>query len=88
MVHPHPITKVCTGNKTASEISNNTIKQQRSRATNMRYFCIRDQKTLKHFLIAWKAGQENIADYFTNNNNANHHKRVCTIYIHTDKTQW
>ena len=45
MGHPHPITQVCTDNTTAAGIVNGTIKQQLSRAMNMRYFWICDQKT-------------------------------------------
>ena len=44
--HPQTITQVCTENKTDAGIANDIIKQQRSRAINMPYFGIRDQKTL------------------------------------------
>ena len=38
-------------------------------------------KNLKNFLIAWKSGEENLAEYFIK-----HHKRVRTIHMQTDKT--
>ena len=53
---------------------------------NMRYFWIRDQKTLTKFLIVWKSRQENPADYFTRHYYVKHHKMVCSIYLLTDKT--
>ena len=42
-------------------------------------------KTLKNFLIAWKAGQENITESFTKHHSKKHHKRVRPVYIQTDK---
>ena len=46
-------------------------------------------KNLKKFLIIWKFGQENLADYFTKKYSAKHHKRVHPIYIKTDNmTRW
>ena len=86
MVHPHPVKKIRTDNKTASGIDNNTINQHRSRATNMRYFWIRDQKTLQKFLILWKAGQDNIANYSTKHYSVKHHKHVRPIYLQKNKT--
>ena len=50
MVNPQPITQGCTDNTTAAGIANDTVKEQRSRATNMHYFWIRDQKPLKNII--------------------------------------
>ena len=52
---------------------------------NMRYFWICD---FKLFLIAWKARQENLAEYFTKRHSVKHHKRVRPIYLQTYKTPW
>ena len=41
---------------------------------------------LKNNLIAWKSGQENLAEYFTKHNYEKHHKRVRPIYLRLDKT--
>ena len=57
MGHPHPITQVCTDNITATGITKNTTKQQQSRATNMRYFGIRDEKTFKN--LSFHGNQDN-----------------------------
>ena len=65
---------------TAAGIAKYTKKQQ-SRATNMQCFCIRDQKPFIIFLIAWKSGQENIADYFTKHHSTKNHKLVCPVYL-------
>ena len=84
--HTQPIIQVRTDNTTAAGTANNTIKKQQSRATNMQYFWIHGQKTLKDFLIAWKSGQGNLANYLTKYHSAKHHKLVRTIYLHTVKT--
>ena len=86
MIHPQTSAKLFMDNTTSSVIVNDTIKQQKSRAMNMRYFWICDPKTFKNFFIAWKSGQENIEDYFTKHHHVKHHKRVRPIYIQTEKT--
>ena len=45
----HPITQVCTDNITTTGVANYKMKQQPSRAMNMWYFLIRNQKPLKTF---------------------------------------
>jgi len=52
-------------NETATGIANDTIKKQRSRSTEMRFFWITDQINRRNFQIKWHPGQENLADYFT-----------------------
>ena len=81
MVHPQPITQLCTYSTTANVPTNDTIKQQQSRTMNMCYFWIRDQNIFKNFLIAWKSGQENIAYYFTKHHSVKHHKGGGVLYI-------
>ena len=56
--HPHPIKKVFKENITSSCIVKYTTKQQRSRAMNMQYFCIRDQKMLKTFSLHGNQGKK------------------------------
>ena len=85
MGHSKSVAQVCTYNTTAAGNAKNTIKQQQSGATNMQYFWICGQKHFKS-LIAWKARQENLADYFTKHHSSKRHKLVCPIYLHTDKT--
>ena len=44
--NPQPIIQVFIYNTMTSVIADNTLKRQHSRAMNMKYFGIRDQKTL------------------------------------------
>ena len=49
--HPQPPTPIITNNKCASGIANNTVKQKRSKAIDMRFFWIVDTIKQKTFLV-------------------------------------
>jgi len=61
--HPQPPTPIHVDNTTAVGIVNNTIKRQRSRSMEMRYFWLLDQETQKYVDIFYHPGQENLGDY-------------------------
>ena len=61
--HPQPPTPMHVDNSTAVGIVNNTIKRQRSRSMEMRYFWLLDQETQKYVDIFYHPGQENLGDY-------------------------
>ena len=61
--HPQPKTPVHCDNATAIGIANNTIKRQRSRAMEMRYFWVADKIAQDRYQLVWHPGQENLADY-------------------------
>jgi hypothetical protein len=61
--HPQPKTPVHSDNATAVGISNNTIKRQRSRAMEMRYFWTSEKEAQDVYSFKWHPGQENLADY-------------------------
>ena len=58
--HPHPPTPVHVDNTTTAGIVNNTIKQQRLPATEMRYFWLLDQKNSRYFKVCLKPRVENM----------------------------
>ena len=69
-------TKIFVENNTASEICNSTIKRQRSRSMNGKYFLLIDQVNLNTYRIVWAPGIEKLADYFTKHFAAAHHCNV------------
>jgi hypothetical protein len=81
MGHPQKATPVKTDNSTAAGISNNTMKQRRSRAMDMRFYWIRDRVQQQQFIVYWRPGTENLADYFTKHHAASHHREVRDTYI-------
>eukprot|EP00804_Cyclotella_cryptica_P003418 CCRYP_018558-RA/>CCRYP_018558-RA protein AED:0.36 eAED:0.21 QI:0/0/0/1/1/0.83/6/0/1396 len=58
--HPQPPTPIHCDNSTAAGIANNTVKRQRSRSMEMRYFWIADQVARKQFSVHWHPGLENM----------------------------
>eukprot|EP00804_Cyclotella_cryptica_P011876 CCRYP_004378-RA/>CCRYP_004378-RA protein AED:0.44 eAED:0.39 QI:0/0/0/1/1/1/2/0/442 len=81
--HNQPPTPTHCDNKTATGIANNTVKKQRSRSMEMRFFWVADQVNRRHFQVRWHPGQENLADYFTKHFEARHHISVRPWYLHT-----
>jgi hypothetical protein len=72
---------VQTNNSTACSIANNSIKQQRSRAIDMRWVCDRVQQ--QQFHIYWAPGKHNLADYYTKHHSATHHQQMRELYLHS-----
>jgi Reverse transcriptase (RNA-dependent DNA polymerase) len=82
MVYPQPPTPVQTDNSTACGIANDNIKQQRSRAIDMRFYWIHDRVQQQQFNIYWAPGKRNLADYYTKNHSAAHHQQMRSLYLH------
>jgi hypothetical protein len=72
--HTQPPTPMRTDNSTAFSIMNETIKQKRSKAMDMRYHWPTDRVRQKQFNVYWRPGRENLADYHTKHHSAQHHK--------------
>ena len=80
--HPQSATPVHCDNKTAVGIANNTIKRQRSRSMEMRYFWVADQVTQGNYIIQWYPGQENLGDYQSKHHIGMHHSTLRPWYLH------
>jgi hypothetical protein len=83
MGHPQPQTPVHCDNATAVGIANNTIKRQRSRSMEMRFFWIGDKIAQEMYNLQWHPGQENLADYQSKHHVGSHHTMVRPWYLHT-----
>ena len=82
MGHPQPKTPVHCDNATAVGIANNTVKRQRSRSMEMRFFWIGDKIAQEIYDVSWHPGQENLADYQSKHHTGAHHKAVRPWYLH------
>lgn len=80
--HKQPATRIATDNTTAQGITEDTIKQKRSKAIDMRFYWIRDRARQGQFLIYWRKGLLNYSDYFSKHHHANHHVAVRSAYYH------
>ena len=70
-----------TDNSTADGIMNGTVKQRRSKATDMRFYWLRDRVSQKMFNVHWAPDKVNLADYYTKRHPAKQVKQIRSIYI-------
>ena len=80
--HSHPATPIQTDNSCAEGIANDTVKQKRSKAIDMRFYWIGDRVKQGQFMVHWKAGRDNLADCFTKHFPASHHCRMRPTHLH------
>jgi len=84
--HPQPRTPVHCDNATAVGIANNTVKRQRARAMEMRFFWIADKVAQDMYTIFWHPGQEILADYQSKHHIGSHHVHVRPYYLHMENS--
>ena len=77
-----PPTPIHTDNTTATGIIHKKIKQQRSRAMNMRYFWTISKQDDKTIDVAWHTGQENLGDYSSKHHPPVIHQNIQPTYLH------
>jgi hypothetical protein len=84
--HPQPPTPIQTDNACAAGITNDTIKQKRSKAMDMRFYWVRDRVRAGDFLVYWEPGCDNDADYYTKHHSPAHHRVKRSRYLHVSST--
>jgi hypothetical protein len=82
MGHPQPATPMQTDNACASGIANDTVKQRRSKAMDMRFYWVKDRVENGEFIIHWRRGADNRADYVTKHHSHAHHRLMRPQYLH------
>jgi hypothetical protein len=53
---------------------------------DMRFFWIRDRVQQGQFIIYWRKGKDNDADYFTKQHPTSHHRALRQRFLHIDLT--
>ena len=81
--HPQPPIPLHIDNTTAVGIVNSTIKRQKSRAMEMRYFWLLDQEAQKFCYFQYSPGQENLGDYPTKAHDERGTIHARPFYVHT-----
>jgi hypothetical protein len=79
--HPQPATTIQTDNECAMGIANDTVKQKRSKAIDMRFYWVRDRVRQGQFIVHWKRGPTNLADYFTKHHPPSVHREIRPTYL-------
>ena len=80
--HPQPKTPISIDNTTTVGIVNNTIKRQKSRAMEMRYFWLLDHEAQKMFEFLYAPGQENLGDFPSKNHFGDIYQHCRPYYVH------
>ena len=83
--HLQPTTPTQVEKPTAEDFSNDTIKQKRSKAIDMRFYWIRYRTSQGQFLIYWQPGITNLGDYHTKHYSRAHHQLMWPTYLHTSE---
>eukprot|EP00804_Cyclotella_cryptica_P022272 CCRYP_018126-RA/>CCRYP_018126-RA protein AED:0.26 eAED:0.24 QI:0/0/0/1/0/0.33/3/0/620 len=80
--HLQPPTPIHCDNLTTIGIVNNTIKRQKSRSMEMRYFWLLENQNNKLFNFQYHPGLENLADYPSKAHPGGHHMTLRPLYVH------
>ena len=81
MGHPQPATPMVTDNKVAKGIIEDTVKQKRSKAIDMRFYWIRDRVNQNQYQLFWRPGLINMGDYHSKHHPPSHHQEVRRLYL-------
>ena len=80
--HTQPPTPINCDNETAVGICNGTVKRQRLRSMEMRYFWVGDQVKNGVVAVQYAPGVENMGDYMSRRFLTPHQVRVRPLYVH------
>ncbi len=80
--HPQPPTPIHIDNSTTVGIVTNTIKRQKSKSMEMRYFWLLDQAVQQQFAFSHHPGEEILADYPSKAHPAPHHRLMRPFFTH------
>ena len=63
--HQQPPTPIYVDNKCAEGLANDTVKIKRAKSLDMRFHWLRDRVRQGQFIVKWRQGSINLADFFT-----------------------
>jgi len=81
--YPQPATYILTDNECAEGIANDTIKPKRTKSIEMQYHWIRDRVARQQFIVAWRPGEHNLADFFTKALSVKDHQAFLPLLVKT-----
>ena len=81
MGHRQPQTPTKTDNTTAHGVVTNNIASKRLKSMDTRIHWLRCRETHGKFCHYWRAGSNNLRDYFTKHHAEIHHQRVRPTYL-------
>lgn len=81
--YPQPPTTIFCDNACAVGIANGTVKLHRTKSIDMRFHWIRDRVRQRQFVVEWRQGAHNLADFFTKPLPVHVHQALMQFLIHT-----
>jgi len=60
---------------------NDTVKQRRSKAMDMYFYWFKDRVAQDQYVVHWRIGSNNLADYFTKHHSPSHHCHMRSRYL-------
>jgi hypothetical protein len=82
--YPQPATPIQTDNICASGIANDTVKQRRSKVIDMCFYWVKDRIKKGQFMVYWRKGSENDADFFTKHHSPSQHRLMRSRFLHVE----
>ena len=79
---PQGTTQLTTDNECAEGFACETMKQKRTKAMDMRFYWVRCRCRQKQFLVTWRSGETNKADFVTKHHSPEHNQAMRPIYLH------
>ena len=80
--YPQQATTILCDNKCAEGIALDTIKQKRTKSIDMRFHWICDRIQQKQFIVTWRKGADNLADFFTKPLPVHIHQSIMPLLVH------
>ena len=80
--YPQPATLILCDNKCAQGIATDTVKPKRTKSMDMKFHWIRDRIRQGQFLVKWRQGADNLADFFTKPLPVHEHQRLLPLLVH------
>jgi hypothetical protein len=81
MGYPQHATTMVVDNECAVGLANNTVREKKSKAIDMRFHWIKDRVQQGQLAVVWKPGKYNLADFFTKAHPVHWHKKVRVKYV-------
>jgi hypothetical protein len=81
MGHPQAQKPIQMDNACAAGIANETVKQRRSKAIDMLFYSIRYPIKQGKYMVHWRKGADNLADYFTKHHSPARHRHMRSQYL-------
>jgi hypothetical protein len=79
--YPQPPTIILGDNEVGAAIAHNSLTAKKSRAFDTRYHWIQDRIAQGHFVIYWRRGCYNLADFFTKPQPVHTHIELLPFFV-------